>query len=176
MPRLHRDRRIEQLRVVAGMLSLDADPELEFTPFRVSHRLGNADVRSRFAWCQFTESLVRSMEIVPCGVRINALLDRRCARHDQRQSPPPLQTPNQPLDFGVELPCPTSAAGVLNSTILQSPAKRSLELPASIGDDVLRNGGSFRGCIDQVDELGCCRRETGHARFGSRQLHSCTSP
>ena len=75
MLRLYLDHRVEQSWVAADVLSLDLHRWLDFAPFRVSHRLENADARGRFAWRQFTESSVWSMEIVPCGVRIKALLD-----------------------------------------------------------------------------------------------------
>ena len=75
MPWPHRDHWVEESRLTTDVLSLDANDGLEFALFRVLNWLGNTDALGYFAWCQSTECLMRSVEIVPGGIRIKTLLD-----------------------------------------------------------------------------------------------------
>lgn len=135
MLRLHLDHRIKQSRIVSDVLSSDRDSGFYLTSLRVSDRLGDDFPHCRFVWRQCTESCVRPVAVTPYGVCIQPLLDGAEFGRNKRDSPPPFQTPEQPLNLGVELSHPRRTPSVLDASLDHRQMKRLLKLNAAVGDD-----------------------------------------
>jgi len=86
------------------MLSSNRDLGFEFTSFRIAYGIWMACSTLGFAWSLHTKRGVRAVEIMPFGICIKTFLYSYEVWRKERYPPPTLQTPEEPLDLGVELP------------------------------------------------------------------------
>lgn len=104
-----------------------------------------------FDRCQGTVRSMGAEPVVPIAVAIEPMLDCRGPERQPRSLRPSLHITEDPLDLGIEMPCPDLAADMCQAEPLDSAAELGPEVAAKIGHKEPRHRlFLLRSLLDQI--------------------------